>query len=318
MKNSTLIVILVYICTACSNTTSTRVTEIPTQATSPVATSVSTQTHIPVNSSTPSQVPTVILEMGAWKSMPVIPVGVSPRVADIFKQGLAIGRDPARFSKIGDCQNITPYFLSAFDDPSKYHLGSQYDYLQQTIDHFKGSWSRPSLATHGGYNAATVLSSFWTLVPRPDACEKGETPVACEIRVYNPSFAIISMEEAWSGDIQKYDHYLRMLVDYVLSEDVVPIIATRAEIPGSQVTINETVAQIAYDYDIPLWNFGAATVVLPNYGVISSDGFHLTPGTVEGNYNFDDPIRMELGWTWRNLTALQSIDSVYQFLITHP
>jgi hypothetical protein len=124
------------------------------------------------------------------------------------------------------------------------------------------------------------------------------------------------MEEAWSGDIQKYDYYLRMLVEYVLSQDVVPIIATRAEIPGSQVSINKTVAQIAYDYQIPLWNFGASTVVLPNYG-LSSDGFHLTPGTVEGNYNFKDPTRLELGWTWRNLTALQTIDSVFQYLITH-
>ncbi len=248
--------------------------------------------------------------------MPAIPVGISNRVIDIFKRGLAIGRNPARFSKIGDCQNIIPYFLSEFDDPSKYHLGTQYDYLQLTIEHFRGSWSRSSFATHGGYNAATVLSSFWTLVPRPGVCAKGETPVACEIRVYNPSFAIISMEEAWSGDIKKYDTYLRMLVEYILSQEVVPIIATRAEIPGSRVSINETVAKIAYDYNIPLWNFGAAAEVLPNYG-LSADGFHLTPGTVESNYNFDDPIRMELGWTWRNLTALQTIDSVYQYLIAH-
>ncbi|MGZ6346064.1 MAG: hypothetical protein ACXWNC_00635 [Anaerolineales bacterium] len=316
MKNSKLIIILVYICTACSNTPRIHSTDSPATTPIPVTTTLPTQTNIPVINSTSSQSPTATLSSAAWKSMPVIPEGVSSHIIDTFNQGLALGRDPTRFSKIGDCQNIIPYFLSAFDDPSKYHLGSQYAYLQQTIEHFQGSWSRPSLATHGGYNAATVLSSFWTLVPRPGVCEKGETPVACEIRVYNPSFAIISMEEAWSGDLQKYDHYLRMLVEYVLSQNVVPIIATRAEIPGSQISINETVAQIAYDYKIPLWNFGSATLVLPNYGLIP-DGFHLTPGTVEGNYNFDDPVRMELGWTWRNLTALQTIDSVYQFIISH-
>jgi hypothetical protein len=249
--------------------------------------------------------------------MPVIPLGISNLIIDVFQRGLVRGRDSSRFSKIGDCQNITPYFLSAFDDPSKYRLGSQYDYLQPTIYHFMGSWSRTSLATHGGFNAATVLSSFWTLVPRPDACNKGETPAACEIRVYNPSFVIISMEEAWSGDLQKYDHYMRMLVEFVLSQDVVPIIATRAELPDSNISLNETVAQIAYDYSIPLWNFGAATVVLPNYG-LSSDGFHLTPGTVEGNYYFDDSTRIGLGWTWRNLTALQTIDSVYRFVSAQP
>jgi hypothetical protein len=249
----------------------------------------------------------------AWSSLPVIPTGVSRHIMDVFQRGLLRGRDPSRFSKIGDCQNITPYFLSAFDNPSKFWLGPNYGYLQPTIDHFSGSWSRESLATHGGFNAATVLSSFWTLVPRPDLCNKDETPAACEIRVYNPSFAIISMEEAWSGDLRKYDHYMRMLVEFVLSQDVVPIIATRAELPDTNISINETVSKIAFDYDIPLWNFGAATLALPNFG-LNPDGFHLTPGTVEGNYYFDDSTRMELGWTWRNLTALQAIDAVYRNL----
>jgi hypothetical protein len=249
--------------------------------------------------------------------MPIVPTRVSKQILEVFQQGLARGRNPSRFSKIGDCQNIPPYFLSEFDDPSKYRLGSQYDYLHSTIEHFSGSWSRNSLATHGGFNAATVLSPFWTIVPRPDVCNKGETPAACEIRVYNPSFAIISMEEAWSGDLEKYDHYMRNLVEFVLSQDVVPIIATRAESPNSQISINSTVAQIAYEYNIPLWNFGVSTLDLPGYG-LSSDGFHLTPGTVEGNYYFDDPTRMELGWTWRNLTALQAIDAVYRLVGAQP
>ncbi len=249
--------------------------------------------------------------------MPVVPVGVSRQMINVYLRGLARGRDPSRFSKIGDCQNITPYFLAAFSDPSKYRLGDQYAYLQPTIDRFSGSWARKSVAIHGGFNAATVLSPFWTLVPRPGECKQGETPASCELRLYNPSFVVISMEEAWSGDLAKYDHYMRLLVEYVLSQDVVPIIATRAELPDSPISINAIVVQIAYDYGIPLWNFGAAAAPLPSHG-LSADGFHLTPGTVEGNYYFDDPARMELGWTWRNLTALQAIDAVYRALATQP
>jgi hypothetical protein len=273
-------------------------------------------TFLPGVTPTPSSVPTVTLEPEHWASLPVVPEGASSRIIDVFKRGLTRGRDLNRFSKIGDCQNITPYFLSVFDDPSKYRLGDQFAYLQPTIDQFKDSWSRSSVATHGGFNAATVMSPFWTLIPRPEECDKGETPVACEIRVNDPSFAIISMEEAWSGDLQKYDHYMRLLVEYVLSQDVVPIIATRAEPPNSQISINQTVAQIAYDYSIPLWNFGRATLALPDYG-LSPDGFHLTPGTVEGNFFFDDPGRMQLGWTWRNLTALQALDAVSRYFSTH-
>jgi hypothetical protein len=301
LKNYILLAFGLILVVACSNTTNVELSLTPVSTSGATAMKVPTQTLFTSSALSPSTAPTETLSPVSWVSAPVVPRGVTTRMIDVFKQGLERG------------QNITPYFLSAFDDPLKFRLGNQYSNLQATVELFKGSWSRASYATHGGYNAATVLSSFWTLVPRPNLCNKGETPAACEIRIYNPSFAVISMEEEWSGDLQKYDHYMRLLVEFVLSQDVVPIIGTRAEPPNSLVSINNIITQISYDYGIPLWNFGAATLDLPNYG-LSSDGFHLTPGTVEGNYYFDDPGRMKLGWTWRNLTALQTIDAVSQFL----
>ncbi len=137
-----------------------------------------------------------------------------------------------------------------------YRLGTQYASLQPTIDHFAGSWSRQSLAVKGGVNVAAALNPIWA---DPKQCKAGETPIACEIRVYNPSIVTVSMEESWSGDIVKYNMYLRQIVEYILSQNVVPILATRAELPGSSKSINETVARIAYDYQVPLWNFWAAT-----------------------------------------------------------
>jgi hypothetical protein len=244
--------------------------------------------------------------MPDWKSQPVTPV-VSADMVAVYQRGLARGRDPDRFSKIGDCQNITTYFLAQFDDPNAYSLGSSYAYLQPTIDHFAGSWSRESIAVHGGMNVAAVQSPFWDLTPRPAVCQSGESPLACEIRVYNPSIVLISMEESWSGDIIKYDQYMRMIVKYVLSQDVVPILATRAEPSNPAISINATVAQIAYDYHLPLWNFWAAANPLPDHG-LTSDGFHLTWAAPF----FTDPQRMENGWPWRNLTALQVIDAVWQ------
>jgi hypothetical protein len=253
----------------------------------------------------PTSTPTLI----DWKVQAIIP-NISPEMVAVYQRGLSLGRNPDRFSKIGDCQNITPYFLAPFDDPAKFRLGDKYAYLQSTIDHFAGSWSRVSIAVHGGMNVAAVQSPFWYLTPRPVDCNSGESPLACEIRVYNPSFVIISMEESWSGDIVKYDRYMRNIVDYVLSLDIVPILATRAEPPNPTVSINDTVARIAYDYHLPLWNFWAAADPLPDHG-LTSDGFHLTPGGIETNYYFDDPDRMKLGWVWRNLSALQVIDAVW-------
>ena len=71
------------------------------------------------------QAPTPTLAPDAWKSMPIVPV-VSTRMIAVYQAGLAAGRDPNRFSKIGDCQNITTYFLASFDNPKDYRLGTQY------------------------------------------------------------------------------------------------------------------------------------------------------------------------------------------------
>jgi hypothetical protein len=299
----------------------------PKGRSTPAITMAATFTRIPMNTpSMPTETATVTLSsiteapntaqppkptpiLQAWQSLPVIPA-VSDRMIDVYRAGLAAGRDPRHFSKIGDCQNITTFFLASFDDSRFYRLGEKYASLQATIDYFAGSWSRQSLAVKPGENVAAALNPFWA---DPKQCKAGETPLACEIRVYNPSIAIISMEESWSGDIVAYDKYLRKIVEYVLSQNVVPILATRAELPGSSKDINETVARIAYDYQVPLWNFWAATDPLPSHG-LTVDGFHLT----QGRDFFNDPESMQAGWPWRNLTALQSIDAVYHAIIEQP
>jgi hypothetical protein len=273
-------------------------------------TGTATATHVPITDipgTVQTTTPTVAPQ--AWQSMPIIPV-ISDRMIKTFHTGLAAGRDPTHFSKIGDCQNIATFFLASLDNPKYYRLGSQYASLQPTIDHFAGSWSRQSLAVKGGLNVAAALNPLWA---DPKQCEAGETPVACEIRVFNPSIAIVSMEESWSGDIVAYDLYLRKIVEYLLTQSVVPILATRAELPESSIDINATVARIAYDYQVPLWNLWAATNPLPSHG-LTVDGFHLTQA---GDF-FDDAASMQAGWPWRNLTALQSIDAVFRAVSAHP
>ena len=111
----------------------------------------------------------------------------------------------------------------------------------------------------------------------------------------------------------KNNQYLRKIVDYVLSQNVVPILATRAELPGSKNDINSTVARVAYDYQVPLWNFWAATNTLPSHG-LTEDGFHLT----QAEDFFDNPASMVAGWPWRNLTALEAIDAVYRAVNGQP
>jgi hypothetical protein len=239
----------------------------------------------------------------AWMEIPVVPTGVSDRARLIYEYGLYLGNDPTHFSVIGDCQNVSSYFMSAFDTPGDYDLGKEYSYLQSTIDFYQGSFSRKSLAVKGGFNAAAVISP---LRSDPKSCNPNESPLDCELRTWNPSIVIVSMETWWSDKpAEEYDKYMRRVLDRIIETGALPIIATKADNLEGDHAINATVAQIAHEYEIPMWNFWAAVQPLPAHG-LTGDGFHLT---FARNF-FDDPQRMKSAWPWRNLTALQTLDTV--------
>jgi hypothetical protein len=247
------------------------------------------------------------LPENSWKDMPVVPTGISDRARAIYEYGLSQGTDPTHFSIIGDCQNVSSYFLSAFDKPGEYSLGDQYAYLKPTIDYYQGSFSRKSLAVKGGFNAAAVISP---LRADPKSCKSGESPLDCELRTWHPSLVIVSMETWWSEKpAEEYDKYMRRVLDRIIETGALPIIATKADNLEKDNAINRTIAQIAYEYQIPMWNFWAAVQPLPDHG-LSGDGFHLT---FARNF-FDDKDRMESAWPWRNLTALQTLDAVHKAL----
>jgi len=67
------------------------------------------------------------------------------------------------------------------------------------------------------------------------------------------------------------------------------------------------IVRVAADYDVPLWNFWLAVQPLPGHG-LTEDAFHLSYAR---NF-FDDPVRMQSAWPVRNLTALQSLEAVWQ------
>ncbi len=265
-------------------------------------------TSMPTPASTATKPPP---EQDAWRSMPVVPTGVSERAREIYQMGLELGTDPRHFSIIGDCQNVSSYFLSAFDNPDEFSLGDEFAYLQPTIDYYQGSFSRTSLAVKGGFNAAAVISP---LRADPKSCNKNESPLDCELRVWKPSVVIVSMETWWSEKpAEEYDKYMRRVLDRIIEAGALPIIATKADNLEGDHSINATIVRIAYEYDIPLWNFWAAVQPLSNHG-LSPDHFHLT---FARNF-FDDPVRMKSAWPWRNLTALQTLDAVHRGLTESP
>jgi len=282
------------------------VTEEPLQQTQQVTVSVSEATLAPIIDTptlAPSPTPKPPLAKDAWMRMPVVPNGVGDSMRELYQRGLAQGNDPTHFSIIGDCQNVSSYFLSTFDKPGDFSLGPEYTYLQPTIDYYQGSYSRVSLAVKGGFNAAAVISP---LRSDPKSCNPNESPLDCELRTWKPAVVFVSMETWWSEKpATEYDKYMRKVLNRIIETGAVPIIATKADNLEGDNSINATVAQIAYEYDIPMWNFWAAVHPLPDHG-LSPDGFHLT---FARNF-FDDHKRMQNAWPWRNLTALQTLDVV--------
>ncbi|MGH2582449.1 MAG: hypothetical protein ACRDFQ_06095 [Anaerolineales bacterium] len=238
-----------------------------------------------------------------WRSWPVIPE-LSEWLLDVYARGLEQGNDPSNFSKAGDCQNIPEAFLGFYDIAGRYHFTSADDYLQETVDYFAGSWNRDGLALDGGFNFPAI---FTPLRADPELCDPGENPLACEIRLHKPSFMIISMEFVYERrTAENYENYLREAVDYVLSQNVVPILITKADNVEGNHSINLATAQVAYDYDIPLINWWRAAQPLPGHGIDwerdkgqRPEGFHIT-------YQ---------AWTARSYITLQTLDAFRKTLL---
>jgi hypothetical protein len=298
-------------CSGAGNSTpavSVQPTDAPLQS-DPLSASVAEAVESPT---APPALPTATLrqplEEGAWMQMPAVPTGVSNAMREVYQAGILLGNDPTHFSVIGDCQNVSSYFLAVFDQPGEFSLGEEYAHLQPTIDHYQGSFSRVSVAVKGGFNAAAVISP---LRADPQVCNSNESPLDCELRLWRPSIVIVSMETWWSQKPEEeYEKYMRRVLDRILESGAVPIIATKADNLEGDHAINETIARLAYEYNIPLWNYWAAVQPLPDRG-LSKDGFHLT---FARNF-FDDPKRMQNAWPWRNLTALQTLDVVRRGLM---
>ncbi len=261
--------------------------------------------------STPADIPTQVLhtatpratatdspalDSGGWKLLPVVPT-MSPQAVELFQNGLALGNNPQAFSKVGDGEVATSWFLTMYDlDPSHYDLGP-HEYLEPVIEYYAGSFEHVGVAAHAGFSTTLILDP---LQATNDICEVEESPLECELRRHRPSFAIISLgtNQVWTPDV--FATELRQMVEICIDRGVVPILATKGDNLEGDHRINAIIAEVAQEYEIPLWNFWLALQSLPNQG-LQADGEHLTWAVND----FDDPEAMAYAWPVRNLTALQ-------------
>ncbi len=240
-----------------------------------------------------SPTPDLRLPPERWQEWPIVPI-VSTNAHEIYRRGLAMGNNPRAFSKIGDCQNIPEAFLGIYDLPGHYSFTPDYNYLQESVDYYAGSFNRQGESVRGGFNAASVLLPLWA---NSEVCLPGENPIECENRINNPSVVIISLEVWFTGRTEdRYEKYMRQIIEYNIEQGTLPILSTKADNVEGDHSINYIIAKLAYEYDLPLWNFWRAVQPLYNHGLDPEDkiGFHLSVD----------------GWNMRSFTALQVLGVV--------
>ena len=229
---------------------------------------------------------------------------------ELYQRGQADGNNPRAFSKVGDGEIAAEWFFAAFDlGPDYYDLGPHQN-LVPVIEHFEGSFKRIGMAARRGFNTERILDPA---ARDRELCTAGESPLTCELRFHRPAFAILSLGTNQVWEPEEFEQGMRQILDILLSKNVVPILSTKGDNLEGDHRINRTIACLAQEYDVPLWNFWLAIQPLPRHG-LQSDLEHLTYGITD----FDDEHAMQSAWTIRNLTALQALDTVWRVVTVQP
>lgn len=234
-----------------------------------------------------------------WQDAPILPE-FSDHAREILRAGIEAGNDPHAFSKVGDCDTSTSWYLMDYDLGEVYYDLGPYEYLSPVLDYFRGSFGRISLTAKPGFSAASVLSTFWLDY---SVCTYEELPLSCEYRIHNPLTVLISLGTNDGYNPPVFKENMRQIIELTLEQKRLPILMLKADNVEGNFSINQDIADLAAEYDIPLWNFWAAIQHLENHG-LQEDGIHLT---FFSNY-FSNPLCWETAWAYRNLTALQVLE----------
>lgn len=266
-------------------------------------------------------IPTAI-EQQVDEEIPVINYpyisGINEHSKEIFRLGQLYGNRSNAFAKVGDSITATEAFLVPIGR-GDYELHDHVE-LASVIGYFStiyvggttNSFERQSVAAVGGWRADQVLLPGYSRSP---SCLPDETPLLCEYRIVRPSVALIMLgtNDVLVTNNAKYEATLREIIERTENLGIIPVISTIPSFRGMDtrvIELNSIIVRLAREYDIPLWDYYAATVDLPNNG-LSNDGVHPSFG---GSAIFTEE-NLQRGMAVRNLTALQALDAIFRQVI---
>ena len=237
-----------------------------------------------------------------FDAIAVLPPETQAHVVEIMARGRELGRNANAFSKLGDSAVLTESNLTRFDN-GPVALGP-YAFLQPAIDHYAGSWARYGV---GARVALTTIGVFDPMWASAEWCQPGEHLLACELRLHNPSVLLIRLGTN-DGRAERYEQYMRQIVQYAVEQGVVPVLGTKADRFEGDNSINEATRRLAAELRVPLWEFDRVADTLPNRG-LSGDHAHLT---VYGRNDYADPETLTRGYPVSDLSALVVLDAILE------
>lgn len=257
------------------------------------------------------------------RETPIISNTSTDAVREIFQHGQTLGLRPDVFTKIGDSDTTSGDFLQPFgiQNARTCTLGD-YDHLSESIAYFsatrprpniRNSFVNPSAAAANGLSSSGAFDSFWA---RDEDCRGGESPLACEYRLVRPAAAVIMLGrmDVIYFDEAIYREGMTDLIEFSMESGVIPILTTFIVLPDNDdwadsIVFNNTLVDLAEEYEIPLINLWAAAEDLPQHG-IGPDYTHLSHAV--GSFCDFTGAQERYGGTLRNFLTLQTLDELRQ------
>ena len=223
-------------------------------------------------------------------------------IRQIYAKGESLARDPQVFSILGDSLIATPQSLAQWDSDD-YILG-EYAFLQPALDQYAGSFGRYGPSVRVGLHSWSVFDPLWA---DEEFCLPNEDVLTCEIRLSNPSAMIIFLGSNDAGSPGGFNVNYRQLVETLIDQGIVPILATKADrFEGEDNANNSIIRKVAADFQLPLMEFDLLADTLPGRG-LSPDNVHLT---YLEPLDYTSPEIFTLGYPVHNLASLMTIDAV--------
>ncbi len=234
-----------------------------------------------------------------------MPPTVQENLRQIYARGQNLGRNPYRFSKLGDSTILKPLLLARFDEGG-FDLGP-YAHLQPVINYYAGSYERVGLAAREALHSWSIFDPLWA---NKTWCEPNETMLECEFRYNNPAILIVRLGSNDSGAPTGFAANLRQVIQFALDQGIIPVLATTADrFEGEENTNNEIIRRTAREFQLPLWEFDRVADHLPGRG-LGEDGIHLVVD--DRLHDYSDPAIMASGHAVQNLTALMTLAEVWE------